>query len=679
MADNVVYKIVVKTSSTWTGAETNATVSFNLIGENGEKSTGFFMVDNFWANDFERGQVDEFEITAKNVGLPVVVGIKLTHGYSGKDAWFCDYIKIEVDGHKALYPVYDWIEDELSVTRGKATLPQHSSSFLRQMRQTEVDRHKRDYEWMPNITKDDLGWGMPRSLNIATYDDLPAIFKREELLQEHLDQKKIERGTDIILNIIKSIVYPISKLEDYHGLNRREFSDRQATNYTVDWDTDEGMGRQVLTGINPLAVSQCYKLPSYFNVINADVRQSLGPNTTLEKELEAGNCYIIDFKEKIEEYKRNFYWDTDILLHVPNALGLFHINSKGSFLPIAIQLVPGDRDYLFTPADTKDDWLLAKMYFRSAECNLHEWDGHLFSTHIIMEPYCIALFRCLPRCHPIYKLLKPHLQTVVAVNAEGRTTLIVPGSPANRAIGTVSADALRVLFKRHTFDDLDVMKRLKTQGLLNPSISNFYYRDDAVLLWDIIKRYVSKMIRHFYKSDQDVCNDYELQDYANDLATNGLGWQDGNTRGIPNKITTIEQLVDICQVVIYTSSVQHAAVNFGQYETYRFAPNCPSAMRLPPHKKGEATMERIMQSLPDAKVALGTIALSYTLSSFPEGESYLGEYREHLMTELEIHRIREDYRSELREAGEKMRKRNEGLQHPYTWLYPNRVPNSISI
>ena len=44
---------------------------------------------------------------------------ELTHGYSGKDAWFCDYIKIEVDGHKALYPVYDWIEDELSVTRGK--------------------------------------------------------------------------------------------------------------------------------------------------------------------------------------------------------------------------------------------------------------------------------------------------------------------------------------------------------------------------------------------------------------------------------------------------------------------------------------------------------------------------------------------------------------------------------
>ena len=45
------------------------------------------------------------------------------------------------------------------------------------------------------------------------------------------------------------------------------------------------MGRQVLTGINPLAFSQCHELPTYFNVTNADVAATLGPNTSLEMEM----------------------------------------------------------------------------------------------------------------------------------------------------------------------------------------------------------------------------------------------------------------------------------------------------------------------------------------------------------------------------------------------------------
>ena len=44
--------------------------------------------------------------------------------------------------------------------------------------------------------------------------------------------------------------------------------------------------------------------------------------------------------------------------------------------------------------------------------------------------------------------------------------------------------------------------------------------------------------------------------------------------------------------VIFTSSSQHAAVNFGQFETYQFCPNSPGCMRLEPHKKGEVRTGR---------------------------------------------------------------------------------------
>ncbi|CAK8695669.1 unnamed protein product [Clavelina lepadiformis] len=676
----VEYKISIKTSSAYTGASTNATVNINLISKDGNASTGYFKLDNFWKNDFEKGKVDKFKKKTKDVGLPEVIGIKLTGGMSGKDAWFCDYIEIDVGGSNAFYPVYDWVEDEIQVTHSSASIPQKSSDYVRQMRQAEVEQHKHDYDWIPKPTPDDLGWNLPRSLNAATYDELPPIFKRPDYRDDHLNQKKSERKLDALVSFVKSKVFPVKTLDDFQKLNRREFTDRQSTNYTDGWDTDEGMGRQVLTGINPLGFYQCHELPKKFNVTNADVAATLGPSTSLDKEMKAGKCYVFDARKKLAPVERNFYFDTDKPLYCPNAIGLFHVNSKGNFLPIAIQLVPGNRDYLFTPSDTKDDWLLAKLYFRTAECSLHEWDAHLFSTHVFMEPFSIATFRCFPRCHPVYKLLRPHLQTVMAINTEGRPTLIAPGSPANKAIATMSASALRCFFKDMTLDELNIVKRLKAQGLDNPKLlPNFHYRDDATLLWDIMKNYVSKVIRHYYKSDVDVRNDYELQDYVKDVANNGLGWQDGNTHGMPDKITTIEQLVDLCHALMFTSSVQHAAVNFGQYETYRFIPNCPSAMRLPPHKKGEATMERIMNSLPDEKVALAAIALAYTLSSFSPDESYLGDYPERYFTDQAVLRFREEYRSELREAGEKMRKRNEGLQHPYTWLYPDRVPNSIAI
>jgi len=52
--------------------------------------------------------------------------------------------------------------------------------------------------------------------------------------------------------------------------------------------------------------------------------------------------------------------------------------------------------------------------------------------------------------------------------------------------------------------------------------------------------------------------------------------------------------VHFCTICLYTSSVQHAASNFGQFEMYKFAPNAPAGMRLPPHKKGEVKMNSFL-------------------------------------------------------------------------------------
>ena len=55
-------------------------------------------------------------------------------------------------------------------------------------------------------------------------------------------------------------------------------------------------------------------------------------------------------------------------------LGLFYVKRSGDLVPIAIQLFqqPSDTNPIWTPADSKYDWLLAKMWLRYADFRVQQ-------------------------------------------------------------------------------------------------------------------------------------------------------------------------------------------------------------------------------------------------------------------------------------------------------------------
>ena len=86
----------------------------------------------------------------------------------------------------------------------------------------------------------------------------------------------------------------------------------------------------------------------------------------------------------------------------------------GDLIPIAIQLhqSPGPDNPVWTPRDMPEDWIMAKLWVRCADFQLHFAVTHLLKTHFVLEPFVLAMMRQLSSSHPVYKLLKPHFRYI---------------------------------------------------------------------------------------------------------------------------------------------------------------------------------------------------------------------------------------------------------------------------
>lgn len=112
--------------------------------------------------------------------------------------------------------------------------------------------------------------------------------------------------------------------------------------------------------------------------------------------------------------------------------------------------------------------------------------------------------------------------------------------------------------------------------------------------------------------------DSELQAWILDLHDNGYPIrEDESDHGIPSSLKTAAQLTHLLTIAIFTSSCQHAAVNFSQMDTYGFVPNSPLLMRQPPPtEKGKVTEKEIMNCLPNNCQTGLIVATMYDLTRF---------------------------------------------------------------
>uniref|UniRef100_F6U3I6 Arachidonate 15-lipoxygenase n=1 Tax=Monodelphis domestica TaxID=13616 RepID=F6U3I6_MONDO len=655
------YRVRVATGSSVFSGSKNL-VQLWLVGEHGEAALELRLRPS-------RGKEEEFNVEVSKVLGPLLfVKVRKRH-ILGEDNWFCERITVQGPGDsgvEATFPCY-WVLSEgiLYIPEGTArTVRNDPQGFFKKYREEELEERKKKYSW--NSWKENV----VRTVSGAALSDLPLDERFHE--EKRLDfECSLAKGLkDLAIKDTLNILSSWKTLEDYNRIFWCGQS-KLAEKVRDLWKEDSFFGYQFLNGANPMLLRRSTKLPA---------RLKLPPGSEeLQAELEAGSLFEADFS-LLDGIQANVILCCQQYLAAP--LVMLKLEPDGTLLPMAIQIqVPGvglPNPPVFLPSDPPMTWLLAKAWVRSSDFQLHQLQFHLLRGHLMAEVIAVATMRCLPTLHPIFKILIPHLRYTMEINVRARTGLVSNGGVFDQVVSTGGGGHVTVLQKAGKYlhyRSLCPPYDLADRGLLG--VSSAYYAQDALRVWDIIKRYVEGIVYLYYAGDEDVENDTELQAWCKEITEIGLhGAQD---REFPTSFHSREELCLFVTMCIFTCTCQHSSVHQGQLDWYAWVPNAPCTMRMPPPTTKDVTLEMVMASLPNFHQASLQMSLTWQLGRAQPNMVPLGQHKEQYFSDSAALAVLKCFREELAVLDKEIKERNAKLDLPYEYLLPSRVENSVTI
>ncbi|MFS0518663.1 lipoxygenase family protein [Nostoc sp. UIC 10607] len=544
----------------------------------------------------------------------------------------------------------------------KPYLPQNDPNS--NYRTSSLDKNREEY----NFNYDYLA-------PIPVIDKVP----HKEIFSAEYTAKRLASMATLVPNMLaakaRNFLDPLDELEEYEDLLPLLSKPDVINNYK----TDSCFAEQRLSGANPLAIRRIDVLPDNFAVTDDHFQKVAGTEFTLEKALKEGKLYFLDYP-LLSDIQGGVYNNIKKYLPKPQALFYWQSNDShngGSLVPVAIQINHGSgtNSLIYTPDDPHLDWFLAKTCVQIADGNHQELGSHFAYTHAVMAPFAIVTARQLAENHPIALLLKPHFRFMLFDNDLGRTQFLQPGGPVDEFMAGSLAESVGFVAKAYeewSVEKFTFPRLIKSRQTDDPAIlPHFPFRDDGILIWNAVEKFVAEYLQLYYKNSQDLSDDYELQNWAREL----VAQDGGRVKGMPSKIETLEQLIEIISVVVFTCAPLHSALNFSQYEYMAFVPNMPYAAYHPiPETKG-VDLETILKILPPFKQAADQVMWTEILTSFHYDK--LGFYDEEFADPL-AQEIVVQFQHNLHEIERQIDIRNQIRPIPYNYLKPSQIINSIN-
>ncbi|MEO7170386.1 MAG: lipoxygenase family protein [Sphingomonas sp.] len=452
------------------------------------------------------------------------------------------------------------------------------------------------------------------------------------------------------------------------------------------FEEDDQFARLRVAGPNAMLLRGISALPANFPVTAKQYEAAIGLGDTLERALAEGRVYLSDYAELAVLVPG--VWN-GLAKYVWQPLALFAVPPGGSALkPVAIQCGQDSEEHpIFTPTVVAADswgWEIAKTVVQVADGNYHELFVHLARTHLVMEACAVATHRELAAVHPLWALLVPHFEGSLFINNQAATSLIAANGPIDHIFGgTITSSQLAAASDRLAFDFYGKMlhRDLVARNVADTAaLPDYPYRDDALLVWQAIHEWTTQYIDIYYANDAAVTGDTELAAWVATLAS------DGKLKGF-KPIVTRAQLAEVCTMILFTASAQHAAVNFPQKDIMAFAPAVTGAgwTAAPMGQTGHDKAEWLGY-LPPVSLALEQLNVLYLLGSVHYRA--LGDYRSNDFPYLEWFRdpaiIGAEgplarFQASLRAVDARIIARNAERQYPYPYLQPSLIPTSVNI
>ncbi|CAI9264659.1 unnamed protein product [Lactuca saligna] len=560
-------------------------------------------------------------------------------------------------------------------------------------------------------------------------------FRLFQDIESLFDEGVVINGTNKdAANVLPRIVHKVvDAVDDLLKFDPPETIQRD----TFFWLRDDEFSRQMLAGVNPCSIQLVTEWPLMSKldpkvygppesaITKEIVERVIGGFMTFEEALEQKKLFVLDYHDVLLPYVNRTRDIDGMTLY--GSRTLMFLTPAGTLTPVAIELTRPSSEWqpqwkhVYTPSlGATGSWLwkIAKAHVLSHDSGVHQLVSHWLRTHCATEPYIIATHRNLSTIHPIARLLHPHFRYTLKINALARQSLINAGgviestfSPGKYCM-QLSSDVYDQLWR---FDHEALPADLISRGMavedptephgLKLTIEDYPYANDGLILWDAIKQWVTSFVNNYYPQASLVESDEELQAWWNEIRTVGHG--DKKDESWWPQLKTQDDLIGIVSTIIWVTSGQHSAVNFGQYEYAGYFPNRPTIARTkmpnddPTDKEWQTFLNRpeaaLLKCFPSKKQATTVMAVLNVLSTHATDEEYIGKTAEGpFEAEPAIKVAYEEFRERIDEmertieknnANRNLRNRSGAGLLPYKLLKPSSgpgptgegVPNSISI
>ena len=302
---------------------------------------------------------------------------------------------------------------------------------------------------------------------------------------------------------------------------------------------------------------------------------------------------------------------------------------------------------------------------------------------------------------------------------------------------------MRYYFDHFQLKELDPNYWLNKQGLLDKKgLPEHGFRDCGLPLWRVIENLVRKIVFLHYNTDEDILSDHECQNWFKDARNKGFDFgkdedyededmmfdgldlppeDDKSTTSsaftksrssplsvihenietsksnivteghgdnkefnrnfcIPEKLSSREELIWLCTIIIFTVTVDHAASGNGMHDIYGHAFNSPGILRkkAPARRpKQEVSMQYLLSILPDQEMAAGQYAIFHMLSDTWDDTEFLKGFMPKLWNDRAVLEAYKLFQTDLTEVELGIEERNKGRrlngEEPFTYLLPSNV------